>query len=205
MVWHFVSTSHKVMTALIVMLPSNYLLWRFVCSFIDMLLWTCIGWIVTTMKLSKSCTWERAAVICAAPSCLWTESDFMCIYRKPGVLLHRPMVHFDAHIVIKPQLIQQSAVRKKCTVLLQPWCLQFPSNLKQEVKHSFISGVCKSCNEKHTSRLCFDISLSQILWTSHIDGCNLSSPEESTTNFENWFGVVFLVFTFFSWFFLFQS
>lgn len=123
MVRHFVSHSHKVMTALIVMLPSNYLLWRFVCSFIDILIWTCTGWIVMTMKLSKSCTWERAAVICAAPSCLWTESDFMCTYRKPGVLLHRPMVHFDAHIVIKPWLIQQSAVRKTCTLLLQLWCL----------------------------------------------------------------------------------
>jgi hypothetical protein len=168
MVWHFMSNSHKVMTALIVTFPSNYLLWRFVCSFIDMLLWTCIGCIVTTMKLFKSCTWEWAAVNCAAPSCLWTESDFMCIYRKPGVLLHRPMVHFDAHIVIKPWLIQQSAVRKKCTLLLQPWCLQFPSNLKQEVKHCFILGVCMSCKERHTSRLCFDQPQSNSVDLTHL-------------------------------------
>ncbi len=35
MVWHFVSNSHKVTTALIVMLPSNWCLWRFLCNLID--------------------------------------------------------------------------------------------------------------------------------------------------------------------------
>jgi hypothetical protein len=36
-VWHFLSNSHKVMTALIVIVPSKVLFWSFLCNPIDMI------------------------------------------------------------------------------------------------------------------------------------------------------------------------
>jgi len=73
MVWHFVSDSHKVMTATIVMLASTvFLLWRCLCNFIDRLL----------SKVTDD------ACDCCCCSC---HSSFLCVVSK----VVSP--HFTAH------------------------------------------------------------------------------------------------------------
>jgi hypothetical protein len=70
-VWHFVRDSHKVMTVLVVLLPCNFLLWRFLCILISSILshW-CPVWYLQQLDLvfpgSRSGCWSHDGAVVSA-------------------------------------------------------------------------------------------------------------------------------------------
>jgi hypothetical protein len=73
MVWHFVSDSHKVMAVLIILLPCNFLLWRFLCVLrsCNLSQW-CPVWYLQQLDLvfpsSRSGCWSHDGAVISAAS-----------------------------------------------------------------------------------------------------------------------------------------